>query len=173
MEVNQLFIIVGGAILLMILLAFFGMTISIHFSNRTTINNLQEQLDASRSLVDSWHRKEMRQVKLQLWERRLEVYFDCEKAVLNILEPNGRPMELLKRNELDRRVKFLFGNDVRRYVAELLDNCDEYYVKKRKPVGTLEVDTQYNKLTKYLKKQLQEGLNEAFYPYLNFSDQIR
>ncbi len=173
MEVNGLFIMVGGALLLMILLAFFGMTISIHYSNRATIANLQEQLETSRALVDSWHRKEMRQVKLQLWEKRLEVYFLCEEAILNILEPNGKPMELLKRKELDRRVKYLFGSDVRRYVAELLDNCDEYYVKKRKPVGTLEVDNQYTKLTRYLKKQLQEGLNEAFYPYLNFSDQIR
>lgn len=173
MEFTQLFMIIFCAVFAVIILIFFGMTLSIHFSNRTTINVLQEQLESSRSMVESWHRKELRQVKLQLWERRMEVFFACENVILTSLDPNGKPMELMKRNELDRRVRYLFGPEVRSYVQELLDNCDEYYLKRHKKVASLEHDSQYMNLTRYLKKQLQEGLNEVFYPYLNFSDQIR
>lgn len=173
MEVNQSFIIILCGIFAVLLLAFFGLTLSIHFSNRTTINALQEQLESSRELVESWHRKELRQIKLQLWEKRIEVYFACENLILSTLEPNSKPMELMKRYELDRKAKYLFGADIRTYVQELLTNCDEYYVKKHRKVASIEHDPQYTNLTRYLKKQLQEGLNEKFYPYVNFSDQIR
>jgi hypothetical protein len=121
----------------------------------------------------AWHQYQVERAKLKLdlFEKRLEIYQITDDFLINMMSPNLSVTDINKFKSQIDKASFLFGSDVKDYLDEILKKAQKINCMQSNP-GAINNNYQnqfYAKLSKWFPLQRSDRLNQVFRKYLDFN----